>query len=109
MKPVVLSSPAHCTDILQQFWEDWNAGVDGGWRMEDEEHMEEKEMQKELGLLSLKRGGKGGDFFVAFSFLVGGFRKVEPALHVTYFCIHGFKAFFFYFFGSQQRNKQKAL
>lgn len=46
--------------------------------MEDGEHREEKEMQKDLGLFSLKKGGKGGDVFSVFSFLVGGFRKVEP-------------------------------
>lgn len=33
--------------------------------MEDGEHGEDKEMQKELGLFSLQRGGKGGDFLLS--------------------------------------------
>lgn len=67
-------------------------------------------MQKELGLFTLKRGGKGGDFLlssVSWWEVLGRFK-----FHVAYFCIPGFKAIFFYFFwkpANKQTNKQKSL
>lgn len=45
--------------------------------MEDGEQMEE-EMQKELGLFNLKRGGKGGDFLLSSVSRWEVLGKVEP-------------------------------
>lgn len=46
--------------------------------MEDGEQMEEKEMQKELGLFNLKTGGKGGDFLLSSVSRWEVLGKVEP-------------------------------
>lgn len=107
MKAVVLSSPGHCTEILSNSERTERLG----W-MEDGEHMEEKEMQQELGLFSLKRGRERRGFFAVFSFLVGGFREVEPGFSCNLFLYSWFQSHFLLFFwkpANKQTNKQKAL